>query len=80
MKTKEAVILRIKELINSQNITVNYLSTVSAVPPSTTKNIVYGNTENPGIVTIAKICDGLGISLRDFFMSDIFANLEQEIE
>ena len=80
MKSREAVVKRILELVEDQNITINYLSTISAVPPTTLKNIVYGNTANPGIVTIAKLCDGLGITVNEFFSSDIFKNLEQEIE
>lgn len=80
MKSREAVVKRILELVENQNITINYLSTISAVPPTTLKNIVYGNTANPGIVTIAKLCDGLGITVNEFFSSDIFKNLEQEIE
>lgn len=80
MKSREAVVIRILELVEIQNITINYLSTRSAVPPTTLKNIIYGNTVNPGIVTIAKLCDGLGITLNEFFSSDIFKNLEQEIE
>lgn len=80
MKTREAIVHRIEELIEHEGITINYLATLSAVPPTTIKNIIYGNTLNPGIVTIAKLCDGLGITLKEFFKSDIFANLEQEIE
>lgn len=80
MKTREAIVYRIEELIEEEGITINNLATSSAVPPTTVKNIIYGNTVNPGIVTIAKLCDGLGISLKDFFESDIFASLEQEIE
>lgn len=80
MKSREAVVLRILELLQSQNITVNYLATISAVPPTTLKNIIYGETENPGIVTIAKLCDGLEITVKDFFSSELFENLEQEIE
>ena len=56
------------------------LSTISAVPPTTLKNIIHGYTVNPGIVTIKKLCDGLGITLKEFFSSDIFEYLEQEIE
>lgn len=67
MKSREAVVLRILELIENQNITINNLATISAVPSTTLKNIIYGNTENPGIVTVAKLCDGLGITLKDFF-------------
>lgn len=80
MKAREAVVYRIEELIEAEGITINYLATLSAVPSTTLKNIIYGNTVNPGIVTIAKLCDGLGISLNDFFKSDVFSNLEQEIE
>lgn len=80
MKSKEAVVLRILELIENQDITINNLATISAVPPTTLKNIIYGNTENPGIVTIAKLCDGLGITLKEFFSADMFEGLEQEIE
>lgn len=80
MKSREAVVLRILELIESQNITINKLSTISAVPPTTLKNIIHGYTVNPGIVTIKKLCDGLGITLKEFFSSDIFEYLEQEIE
>lgn len=80
MKSREAVVLRILELAENQNITINYLATISAVPPTTLKNIIYGHTENPGIVTVAKLCDGLEITLKEFFSADIFDGLEQEIE
>jgi len=80
MKTREAVSLRIIELCKNNNITINALSRISAVPPSTLKNIIYGASKNPGIVTVKMLCDGLNISLEDFFNSDIFKSLEQEIE
>ena len=80
MKSREAVVLRILELTEKQKITINNLATISAVPPTTLKNIIYGHTENPGIVTVAKLCDGWGITLKEFFSADIFDGLEQEIE
>jgi transcriptional regulator with XRE-family HTH domain len=80
MKIQEAVSKRIFELCSERNITINALSRLSAIPPSTLKNIIYNVSKNPGIVTIKIICDGLGISINDFFDSDIFRNLEQEIE
>jgi len=80
MKTQEAVSLRITELCKENNITINALSRISAVPPSTLKNIIYGVSKNPGIVTVKMLCDGLNISLEDFFNSDVFKSLEQEIE
>lgn len=58
---------------------IHKLSTESAVPPSTIKNILYGKSVNPGIVTIKMLCDGLGITLVDFFDTSEFRELEQEI-
>ena len=60
-------------------MTINNLATVSAIPPSSLKNILYGKSQNPGIVTIKMLCDGMGISLWEFFNTEEFRNLEQEI-
>lgn len=79
MNTQQAVAKRILELCSKQNISINGLATISAVPPSTLKNIISGVSKNPGIVTIKKLCDGLNISLIDFFDTDTFRELEQEI-
>lgn len=80
MKTQEAVIKRILNLCNEQHISVNRLAYVSGVAPSTIKNIMYGNSENTGVVTIAKLCNGLEVSISDFFNDTLFYGLEQEIE
>ena len=80
MKTREAVAQRIIELCQERNITINGLANVSAVPPSTLKNIIYGVSKNPGVVTVKMLCDGLNITLEEFFNSDLFKNLQQEIE
>ena len=56
------------------------LAIESAVSPSSIKNILYGKSQNPGIVTIKMLCDGFGISLTDFFNTEEFKNLEQEIQ
>jgi len=80
MNTQETVALRIRELCKSNNITPNGLSYISAVPQSTIKSILGGESLNPGIVTIKKLCDGFGITLAEFFNSDIFNSLEQEIK
>ncbi len=58
---------------------INALARSAAVPPSTLKNIVNGVSKNPGIVTIKMLCDGLDISLIEFFDTDEFRDLEQEI-
>ncbi|MCI1965567.1 MAG: helix-turn-helix domain-containing protein [Oscillospiraceae bacterium] len=80
MHTRQAVAERITDLCRKQNMTPNALSYRSAVPQSTIKSILNGESQNPGIVTIKKLCDGLEISLSDFFNSNIFQTLDQEIE
>lgn len=80
MKTKDAVQKRILELCHERNITINGLSTIAAIPPTTLKNIIHGVSKNPGIVTLKIICDGLDITLAEFFDCDLFNDLEQEIE
>lgn len=80
MNISQAVVKRIEGLCREMNLTVNALSNVSGVTQSTVNDIVNGTTYNPGIVTIKKLCDGLGISVRDFFNYDLFTNLEQEIK
>lgn len=53
---------------------------LSALPPSRVKNILYGKSQNPKLLTIKLICDGLGITLGEFFSTPEFDNLEQEIK
>ena len=76
----EAVRLRILELCQVNNITVNKLATISGITQSTLSNIVGGRNNSTTISTIKKICDGLGISIEEFFHSDFFRNLEQEVK
>lgn len=80
MNTKEAVAKRILELCKRKNIAVNALANLSGVTPSTIYSILNEKSQNPGIVSIKKLCDGLGISVREFFDSDLFNDLEQEIK
>ncbi len=77
--TYEAVKLRILKLCEEKHMTINKLATESAVAPSSIKNILYGKNTNPGIVTLKLLCDGFGITIYDFFDSDEFKNLDQEI-
>lgn len=80
MNTKEAVAKRILELCEERNMAINALATVSGVPPSTIYSMLNEKSRNPGVVSLKKICDGLNISLRDFFNDDLFDGLEQEIQ
>jgi len=80
MNTYTAVKNRLLALCNEKRMSIHKLAMESAVPPSTIKNILYGKSQNPGIVTIKMLCDGMGISLIDFFDCPEFAELEQEIQ
>ena len=80
MKTTEAVRNRILRLCQERNMTINRLATVSALPPSSIKNILYGKSKNPKLLTIKLICDGLDITLGQFFSTPEFDGLEQELE
>ena len=80
MRTREAVAYRIRELCAERHITPNGLSNIAGIPQATIKSILNGESRNPGIVTIKKICDGFGITLSQFFSVDYIDNLDQEIE
>ena len=80
MKTKEAVAKRILELCDERNIAVNKLANISGVSPTTIYSMLNEKSKNPGVVSIKKLCDGLEISIRDFFDSPMFDDLEQEIK
>ena len=71
---------RILELCAAKNMTINKLATESGLSPSSLKSILYGRSKNPGIVTLKIICDGLGITISEFFDTDEFRNAEQEIQ
>ncbi len=80
MDTYSAVRDRLLYLCNEKRMSIHKLAMESAVPPSTIKNILYGKSQNPGIVTLKMHCDGLEVTLIDFFNTPTFQNLEQEIK
>lgn len=80
MNIGEAVKRRILELCQKQNISINKLSSMSGVTQSTVNNIISGRNRSTTISTIKKLCDGLGITIQEFFNSDLFQDLEQEIQ
>ncbi len=80
MNTVSAVRDRILQLCEERNMSINKLATLSALPPSSVKNILYGKSQNPKLLTIKLLCDGLGITLGEFFSTPEFDALEQEIQ
>lgn len=80
MGTREVIAQRIRQLCKERGITPNKLGTISAVSQATIKSILNGESQNPGTVTIKKLCDGLEITLGEFFSTAEFDSLEQEIK
>lgn len=80
MDTVAAVRNRILALCGEREISINRLATLCALPPSSIKNILYGKSQNPKLLTIKMICDGLDITLGEFFSTPEFDSLEQEIK
>ena len=80
MRTKEAVAQRILELCRERNIAVNALANISGVSPSTIYSMLNQKSQNPGVVSIKKLCDGFEITVRKFFDSPLFDETEQEIK
>lgn len=80
MNIGEAVQDRILELCQERDISINKLSSMSGVTQSTVNNIVSGRNNSTTVSTIKKLCDGLGITIEEFFHSALFRNLEQELK
>ena len=80
MNVGDAVRDRIIELFSEKGITINKLCNISGVTQSTVNNIISGRNRSATVSTIKKLCDGLGITIQDFFASELFDGLEQEIK
>lgn len=80
MNITEAVKKRFDELCYQRGLNYCKLASISGVPYTTVKSIFYNKSKNPGIATIKKLCDGLEITITEFFNTDCFKNLDQEIE
>ena len=76
MNAKEAVAKRILELCSERNMTVNALANNAGISPSTIYSMLNYKSQNPGVVSIHNICYGFDITLREFFNSDIFDDVE----
>jgi len=78
MKVNEAVSIKLINICKERNISINKLASLSCLTQSTVENIVNCNSKNPKLLTIVRICDGLGITLKEFFSDDLFFNLDRE--
>lgn len=80
MDVKDVIVKRFKELCDERNIKINELATTSGVTPSTAYSMMDSTRRDVSIRTIKKFCDGLEITLGEFFSTEDFDNLEQEIK
>ena len=80
MNTQQAVARRILQLCREYGLFPNGLRNLAGVSQSTVKSILNGESQNPGCVTIKKLCDGVGITLGEFFSTPEFDALEQELK
>ena len=80
MTTVECIQKRLVEICYERHLSFNKLAYISGVHPSTVKGIMNGASKNPGVVTLKKLCDGLDMTLTEFFDTGYFRVLEQEIK
>ncbi len=80
MTIGQAVKERILELCEQHGLSINKLCTLSGVTQSTVNNIISGRNNSSTTATIQKLCDGLGITIDEFFSGERFRNIEQEIK
>ena len=79
LKIKDAVVKRFQSICSERNITYNELANLSGVTPSTVYSMMDNHRRDLSIITIKKLCDGLELSLSDFFTDSLFDDVEQEI-
>lgn len=80
MLIKDAVTKRLQDICNKRNICYNELATRSGVTPSTVYSLMDEKRRDLSVITLKKLCDGLDMTITEFFDDDIFITLEQEIQ
>lgn len=78
MRLNKAIEEKITKILIEKNITVNKLASMSCLTQSTVDSLINGKSKNPKLLTIVRICDGLGITLTEFFDDKLFLNLDRE--
>lgn len=80
MGVKDAVTARVASICRQRNMKYNELAVRAGVTPSTVYSMMDARRRDVSIVTIKILCDGLDMSLEEFFSGPEFAALEQEIQ
>ena len=80
MRIKPAIVQRFQQLCKERNIRYNELATLSGVTPSTVYSMMDDTRKDVSVITVKKLCDGLNITITEFFDAPIFELLEQELQ
>ena len=80
MRIKPAIVQRFQQLCRERNIKYNELATLSGVTPSTVYSMMDDTRKDLSVITVKKLCDGLNITITEFFSAPIFEQLEQELQ
>lgn len=78
MKISEAMAKKLLNLCEERKISVNKLASICYLTQSTVQHIIDGSSTNPKLLTVIRICDGLGITIKEFFDDEIFENIDRE--
>lgn len=78
MKLSEAMSKKLLKICEERDISINKLATICLLTQSTVQNIIECNSSNPKLLTIVRICDGLGMTLEEFFSDELFNNIDRE--
>lgn len=78
MKISEAISKKLKKICIEEGISVNKLANICCLTQSTVEHLVNGDSKNPKMLTIVRICDGLNIKIKDFFTDELFENIDRE--
>ncbi len=80
MRIKPAIVQRFQQLCKERDIKYNELATMSGVTPSTVYSMMDDTRKDLSVITVKKLCDGLNITITEFFSAPIFEQLEQELQ
>ena len=80
MRIKPAIVQRFQQLCKERNIKYNELATLSGVTPSTVYSMMDNTRKDLSVIRVKKLCDGLDITITEFFNAPIFEQLEQELQ
>ena len=78
VKLSEAMSRKLLKICEERDISINKLATICLLTQSTVQNIIECNSVNPKLLTVVRICDGLGMTLEEFFSDELFKNIDRE--